>query len=237
MNISVKQVLEPPDELTPERIADEDEFSGDIQGWLAEQSGRIADNVGIDGSEPPDSFWENELVLLVAFLGLFLLKWVEQGVSDSVARLRTVGLGIGEQVNIEAERWANRHALRMAKGLNKTTRQLAKQRIAVWLRTGQDKQALVDSLSEIISPTWRAEMIAQTEITRAYGEASRIVGERTEGVKTLRWGVFRDERLCPVCAPLEGVKQGKDGTFNGFRSPPAHPRCRCFLIMETSDPR
>lgn len=232
MSDSTKQLLEPPDELTPERIADEDEFSETMQDWLGEQSERIAANVGLDGSEPDESFWEAETVLLVALLGLFLIRWVEKGVSDDAVRLGDVGLGIGEQINIEAERWANRHALRMAQGLNKTTRQLAKQRIAVWFRSGQDRQALADSLSEIISPAWRADMIAQTEITRAYGEATRIVGKRTEGVKGLRWYTRLDERVCPICLPLHGVKQSKDGSFNGFRSPPAHPRCRCQISIE-----
>ncbi len=229
--LAIKQILDGEDDLTPDRLADEDKFTSEIGDWLRDQSERIADNT-FNGEVPDENFWQAELALLVTFLGLFLIRWAEQGVTNAAIRLEQVRLGVGDQVNAEAERWANRHALRLARGLNKTTRDAAKQRIAVWFRSGANRDALVDSLNEIISPRWRAEMIAQTEITRALGEASRIVAKRTPGVETMVWWTRRDERVCPICAPLHGKRVGKDGTFNGFRSPPAHPRCRCDVTFE-----
>lgn len=220
---AIKQILDGEDELSAERLADEAQFLSEMRDWFSAQVGRITDST-FGESPPDDNFWDNELTALVAFLGLILLRWAEKGVSNAANRLRPVGLGVSEQVNVEAERWANRHALRLARGLNRTTRAAAKERIAVWFRSGGSKQDLADSLSEIISPAWRAEMIAQTEITRAFGEAHRIVAKRTDGVESLVWWTRLDERVCPICSPLHGTRAGKDGTFNGFRSPPAHPR-------------
>jgi len=241
-NIEAKQIIPGDDELLPERLEEESDWADDLQAFLSGQVDRIADQVqpglfGEPGRDPLREFWEDELGLLLALLSLIVIQFVERGISAAVGRIGSVGLGVDEQVNIEAEKWARRHALRLAKGLNKTTRTLARQRIAAWVAGGtNDRAALVDSLSEIIGPRWRAEMIAQTEITRAYGEAHRIVGDRTKGIKYTIWWTARDERVCPVCAPLHGAKIRKGGTFpGGFRSPPAHPRCRCGVTFETTE--
>ncbi len=232
---AIKQILEGDDDLSPEIIEAEDEFSGSVRDWLREQADRIA-FASSNGLEPTSDFWGEELTLLAGFLGAFLLKWVGDAIGSIVDRLRPTGLGVTDLVNVEAEKWAARHALRLARGLNRTTRQMARQRIALWIRSGsRDQQALVSSLNEIISPTWRAEMIAQTEITRAYGEAHRAVADKVDGVKTIIWHTRLDERVCPICSPLHGVKLGRDGTFRGFRSPPAHPRCRCTLDIELDE--
>lgn len=42
------------------------------------------------------------------------------------------------------------------------------------------------------------------------------------------WITERDERVCPICAPLDG--QPADAWRDGFPfGPPAHPKCRCHL--------
>ena len=42
------------------------------------------------------------------------------------------------------------------------------------------------------------------------------------------WIVTADDRLCPICEPLDGETADLDGLFAGeFEGPPAHPNCRC----------
>jgi len=51
----------------------------------------------------------------------------------------------------------------------------------------------------------------------------------------VEWITTPDERLCPVCAPLDGVKVPfgeKFATANGeLPGPPAHPNCRCATAV------
>lgn len=233
---AIKQIIGGEDELTAERIEAEDEFATEMEQWLSEQSERIA--AGSQGDQPPpQEFWDAENVALAAFLALFLIRWVEGGITDSAVILSDVQLGISDQVNAAAERWARQHSLRLARGLNRTTRALARQRIAIWFRSGQPMSALVDSLNEIIAPRWRAEMIAQTEVTRARNQASIEVAAQTPGIRRRIWYTRLDERVCPICAPLHGVPERRNGTFpGGFDGPPAHPRCRCdSLAYEVVD--
>ncbi len=80
----------------------------------------------------------------------------------------------------------------------------------------------------------RAELIASTEATRAAveGELSVVNELRQEGIiLTPIWRNVQDRRVCPICFPLEGMKQGTGWIL----PPPAHGRCRCFLVYEVED--
>ncbi len=93
--------------------------------------------------------------------------------------------------------------------------------------------------------TLRAESIARTETFRVLNEAKRLQWERLvrEGVirsaDWLRvWVTAKDERVCPICRPLNRVTavigapyRHADDVFDG---PPAHPRCRCVEVLELS---
>jgi SPP1 gp7 family putative phage head morphogenesis protein len=46
------------------------------------------------------------------------------------------------------------------------------------------------------------------------------------------WETANDERVCPVCGALHGKREDD---WNGLRSPPAHPRCRCGVRLERID--
>jgi SPP1 gp7 family putative phage head morphogenesis protein len=212
----------------------EDEFIGPMREWLAGQAGRIAQAVGPGGALPPASFWQNEATLLAAFLTPYVDRWGAQGISETVIRLADSGLGLDAGVNARAAAWAGKHALEMARGLNDTTRELARAKIKQWLQTGKPLPELTKSLEEIIAPPWRASLIASTEVTRAFSAASLEIAAEVDVIKRVVWHTAHDELVCPVCAPLNGATAKVGGVFpGGLSAPPAHPRCRCGLSFST----
>lgn len=83
----------------------------------------------------------------------------------------------------------------------------------------------------------RAESIAASELASAHAAAIQLLVERAVSAGritppvTRAWIVNDDERLCPICAPLEGETSPLTGTFGDdrFFLPPAHPHCRCVV--------
>lgn len=76
----------------------------------------------------------------------------------------------------------------------------------------------------------RAEMIARTEIIRAHAEgqldAMENLGVKEVGVM-VEWRTTGDDRVCPLCIPLEGVVL-KIAEARGMI--PRHPNCRCSWV-------
>jgi len=83
----------------------------------------------------------------------------------------------------------------------------------------------------------RARTIARTEVMTALNEGQREAWReaKQDGLLTERavveWIVTPDDKLCPICAPLDGVQVplGKrfDTAVGTLSGPPAHPNCRC----------
>ncbi len=73
---------------------------------------------------------------------------------------------------------------------------------------------------------YRMEVIARTEVLRAHNQG-RIKFHQQVGVEKLEWMTMEDERVCPVCGPLDGK------VFDTGRFPPqpAHPNCRCTSVV------
>lgn len=89
----------------------------------------------------------------------------------------------------------------------------------------------------------RALTIARTETTDAIESARQAVWEQAVAAGLVArnaiwrvWVTHDDERVCPVCAPLDGARSRLGGTFTkGGQSqlrPPAHPNCRCHIAYE-----
>ncbi len=77
----------------------------------------------------------------------------------------------------------------------------------------------------------RAQMIARTETARAQN-IGYAQGMEDLGVEQLEHSVHLDDRLCEICAPLEGKKykisEGRDAI-------PVHPNCRCAILPVVAD--
>lgn len=84
----------------------------------------------------------------------------------------------------------------------------------------------------------RAETIARTETLRAANVGQREMWRQLQDAGALaqdqqqEWIVTEDERLCPICEPLDGERAFLDQPFSaGVTEPPIHPQCRCTLAL------
>lgn len=86
---------------------------------------------------------------------------------------------------------------------------------------------------------YRATTIARTEVIRATNAGQQAVWNdaQQEGLLPLgsqrEWIVTPDDRLCELCAPMEGQVVGLQEPFQSDEGPvdypPLHPNCRCAI--------
>ena len=182
----------------------------------------------------PMSFWDDagkELAQVVT-------PFSERVYLEAAERmLETVPIGVDwSLVNEAASSWAHEYSYNLVGGINTTTQRAVGQAVGNFYSQGQTMGDLTARLGRIYSPI-RAEMIAQTEVTRAAaeGELSVVREIEKEGVRMIAvWQTNNDEivRQCPICWPRHQKKRG-DGWND---PPPAHPRCRCWINHEFMEP-
>lgn len=152
------------------------------------------------------------------------------GVTVALDTLQGIGYGFDWTLaHTEAARWASQYSYELIGGINATT--AARMQVAVddWFN---ERTTLPDLVREV-QPVFgrrRAQLIAQTETTRAAAEGSVTGYEQSGVVQEAEWYTVRDERVCPICGALHGQRAPLRGTFSsGQNYPPAHPGCRCFV--------
>ena len=94
-------------------------------------------------------------------------------------------------------------------------------------RVMKDPESFRHAGSKVFSKAqYRMEVIARTEVLRAHNQG-RIKFHNQVGVQKLEWMTMEDERVCPICGPLDGK------VFDTGRFPrqPAHPNCRCTSVV------
>jgi len=99
-----------------------------------------------------------------------------------------------------------------------------------------------DAMSQMVVSTFglaRAETISSTEVTRALQAVSDKLQKdlRDSGIETvMRWLTAEDERVCPICGPLD---KAVEETWRQVipTGPPAHVHCRCRTVVEYLKPR
>lgn len=101
--------------------------------------------------------------------------------------------------------------------------------IGEWITNGLPLRQLVQTLERTVFSSQRAEMIAVTEVTRAFAEGNRAAWRQSGVITRMRWETAADELVCPTCAPLQNQLADLTAEFDGGLFPPAHPRCRCWI--------
>jgi len=155
---------------------------------------------------------------------------VEQALREAAALNLDVDAVV---VNQAALAWAREYSYELVSGIMDTTRGLISEAIAQFVETpGMTIGDVEELLSSAFGRT-RAEMISVTEITRAYSRGSAIYQKllRNYGLEMERvWQTCADERVCPICAPLNGQPERVWGDVY-TDGPPSHVRCRCWVNL------
>lgn len=105
--------------------------------------------------------------------------------------------------------------------------------VSEWVSNGLPLRVLIDNLQSTTLSAHRAQLIATTEVTRAYAEGNRAAWRASGIIERMRWQTSNDELVCPVCGPLSGrvIEVSAEGWVVDDEAifPPAHPRCRCWV--------
>lgn len=107
---------------------------------------------------------------------------------------------------------------------------LARKLVATINGTGMGDLGITDTLGRFIPASVRAEMLARTEIIRAFSEATlnEMQNWGVEGVNALcEFHSANDDRVCEKCQHLEGKIYTIDEAHGII---PVHPRCRCIWL-------
>lgn len=146
---------------------------------------------------------------------------------------KQVGVQLAFDVELPQVQQALGELLKLAKSISETTKKDIAALIGEAAAEGWSNETLAAKITEraaSISLT-RANIIAATETANAYSIGSIIAYEESGVVSKLEWLTAEDEKVCPVCGPLNGkqVKIGEEFA-PGISYPAAHPLCRCTLL-------
>jgi HK97 family phage portal protein len=201
----------------------------------------------------PDSaierYRENEKILRDALVEM-LMDGAQLGADTGIAQMETL-FGV-RKADVIGVNWdlVNEFVLRWVLGesgvypgyadsinqaMAQTSEKLIRLNMAEWIQNRLPLNVLIDNLERAVFDRDRAELIVTTEITRAYAEGNRAAWKESLVIEQMRWNTSSDERVCPICAPLEGKIAPLTGTFERGRMPPAHPRCRCWITPVIGD--
>ena len=145
-------------------------------------------------------------------------------------------------VNTQAADWARSYVIPWLDDLDRVTKKALQSRLATFIET--PGYTIADVMSDLV-PTLgedRALRIAVTEITRVFGNSEQIAGEALKkefpGVRVVKeWFTNNDDRVCPICGPLQNniveVSHAFHSIVGGIMHPPAHVNCRCSMSSRT----
>ena len=180
-----------------------------------------------DYGNVPGSFWER----VAGELNGSFVPFLSDVFLDSAERLMA-GIPIGVDwglVNTEAARWAREYSFRLINDIVDVSRRATQEAVAGYFEQGMTIGDLQNRLARVFGAT-RAEVIAVTEVTRAASEGEQRIAIELHkmGVDmTPIWHTNNDDLVCPICEPLND-KEMTGEYENVF--PPAHPRCRCWIM-------
>ena len=197
---------------------------------LAAQSGRLSEYTPEELSHLPQEFWDKEAEQLLAFLSPDLQAMAEEA---ALATINGFPVGVDwTMINQEALNWAHTYSFDLVRKLNESSRLVLVNALETFVSTpGFTVGDIIERIAPSFGPV-RAEMIAVTEVTRAYAQGQILASEqaRAVGLNVQEvWQTNRDGLVCPICGPNQGKPRSEGWTVGDA---PAHPRCRCWYTQE-----
>ena len=215
------------------------------QAGLSAQQQRLLDLVASTGGRPTaaqlGAFWAGENGLLWQALQPALTQVATERAAFAVAQnIDTFALVNQQVINWVENYYINADNVGSVGSINLTSRTQFGNAFIEWqrgeLEVGQPTglQQLIDALTPTFGPT-RAELIASTEVTRVFTQATLLAEANNPYTVGYRFQTSADERVCPICSPLNQQVTPKNSSgFSDVGWPPLHPRCRCSISIETS---
>ena len=158
-----------------------------------------------------------------------LIDSADLGVSIGIAQLESVGIGFDYLLAHTAARdWAITYTDTLLEQMAVTSGRLVGSTVARWFENREPLQQLLIDLEPVLGKK-RAERIGITEVTRAAAEGSRIAYKESGVVSKIVTRTSRDERVCPICSPLEGRYGDLENGIPDKGFPPFHVNCRCWI--------
>lgn len=179
---------------------------------------------------PSPAFWTSELTTL---FNILLPVYQDSAIDAFEGAFEAIQIAQSVDFNLPNEavrEWAKSYSFEKISDINDSSAKMYQEIFANWLQEGLTLEDLRAKIGVIVGPA-RADNIAITEITRLFAEANIKAWDASGVVKGKEWQTAVDEDVCPICNPLQGKKADlMSGAFpGGYFSPPAHPRCRCWL--------
>ncbi|MDP9353968.1 MAG: phage head morphogenesis protein, partial [Chloroflexota bacterium] len=154
-----------------------------------------------------------------------------RGVEEAQLQIAiTLDIGVTQRI---VDDYILTRSLLHARGINETTREALRQSLSQGIVEGEGIPELSARVQSTFAEAkgYRSILIARTETAQAFESANQSALAASGVVESKQWLTAKDERLCPVCSPLEGVIVPLQDHFPGDLEPgAAHPACRCTSI-------
>jgi hypothetical protein len=195
-------------------IKNEVSFTRDLKQFFASQFTRLSSLVFLQLVKADDTSsyfnnaaWNEENGTLTAIIDINLGNMFDVGAFATANELH-IHTNL-DQYNARQERIIRNYSLKLAKGINNTTK---------------------DRIDNVINNPVRAQMIAQTESIRAFTTARLETAKRIGGYKKVWLTHGANDNLCTE-PEAEGAIEIDTPFIGGYDGPPAHPNCRCYIRL------
>lgn len=187
----------------------------------------------------PDSVWREIASETESETTALLLLILIAGYTFTLDSLSGLRRPMDDPLDV-GKRFAERRGREFGDGYAETTRKRWEDLEDAIDDLGKDQtpkarlEATEKGLGEILN-AGRAETAGITETTGGLSAGQRAAGDDIRvlnpGVDVaLFWRTERDDRVCPVCAPLDGKSEAYCDSIGIGQ--PAHPRCRCEWVAK-----
>lgn len=174
------------------------------------------------------SFWDNERELMYRTVFPLVQSAAIAGAKTALDNL-VDDLGVGLDwgvVNEAAIKWARAYTYELVNGITDTSAKFLQEAVSEWSASGRPLDELIDLLEPMFGEV-RAEMIAVSEVTRAFAEGNLSAWTASGVVDEADIMTAEDEAVCPICGEAAGNGPYSLETARGLL--PLHVRCRCWF--------
>lgn len=185
-----------------------------------------------------EAFWIKQNEIMAAAFAVGIEKVLQSGINDALddwlafVENETLQDTLISATMTNVSTFANQYSFELVKDINSNTRAYLQEIFSRAIPEGWTLEEIEAALSEYYGEV-RASLIAITESTRAYNQGVMMTNDqlRALGYRIVDvWHTANDDRVCDICAPLDGRERG-DG-WNDNPPDGSHIGCRCGITGE-----